>query len=264
MAIDNTILRVVTGSELYGTKVGDGLSDRDEIGICIEDKEYVYGLQKFDQYVYRDAAVRAGETGQPKYTAKSQPGDLDLTIYSLKRFLGLVVNGNPTLALIMYTPVSAQLLRSRYGDELLSLAPKLACVSTGKRFLHYMYDQKERLLGRRGQKDINRPELVALHGYDTKYAGHVVRLGFQGREYLKTGHITLPMPETERQFVLDVRNGKFTLKDLEYVISDLDGQLEKLLTTSLLRKRPDVQAIDRFLVDVYQRYWDEHRYADAC
>ena len=34
---------------------------------------------------------------------------------------------------------------------------------------------------------VNRPELIAAHGYDTKYAGHVLRLGYQGIEFLETG-----------------------------------------------------------------------------
>jgi uncharacterized protein len=33
----------------------------------------------------------------------------------------------------------------------------------------------------------NRPELVAVHGYDTKYAMHALRLGLQGIELLTTG-----------------------------------------------------------------------------
>ena len=40
----------------------------------------------------------------------------------------------------------------------------------------------------------NRPELVAVHGYDTKYAMHALRLGLQGIELLTTGRITLPVP----------------------------------------------------------------------
>jgi hypothetical protein len=40
----------------------------------------------------------------------------------------------------------------------------------------------------------NRPELVAVHGYDTKYAMHALRLGLQGIELLSTGRITLPVP----------------------------------------------------------------------
>jgi hypothetical protein len=35
---------------------------------------------------------------------------------------------------------------------------------------------------------------VAVHGYDTKYAMHVLRLGLQGVELLTTGRFTLPVP----------------------------------------------------------------------
>src|SRR5215475_11657084 len=40
----------------------------------------------------------------------------------------------------------------------------------------------------------NRPELVAVHGYDPKDAMHALRLGLQGIELLTTGRTTLPVP----------------------------------------------------------------------
>jgi hypothetical protein len=45
----------------------------------------------------------------------------------------------------------------------------------------------------------NRPELVAVHGYDTKYAMHALRLGLQGVELLSSGKITFPVPEPDRE-----------------------------------------------------------------
>jgi hypothetical protein len=36
------------------------------------------------------------------------------------------------------------------------------------------------------------------HGYDTKYAMHALRIGYQGIELLATGRITLPMADPER------------------------------------------------------------------
>ena len=51
----------------------------------------------------------------------------------------------------------------------------------------------------------NRPELVAVHGYDTKYAMHALRLGLQGVELLTTGRITLPVPD--RTAATCVRSG---------------------------------------------------------
>ena len=41
--------------------------------------------------------------------------------------------------------------------------------------------------------------------FDTKYAGHMVRLGFQEIELLETGYTTLPMPEDHRSVVIEVR-----------------------------------------------------------
>ena len=44
----------------------------------------------------------------------------------------------------------------------------------------------------------NRPELVAAHGYDTKYAMHALRLGLQGIELLTTGSHHAARPEPHR------------------------------------------------------------------
>ena len=65
----------------------------------------------------------------------------------------------------------------------LALLSRLA----GRGYLGYLHGQKERLLGARGQKRVNRPELVEAHGYDTKYAMHAARLGYQGARAARDG-----------------------------------------------------------------------------
>ncbi|HEY1366363.1 MAG TPA: hypothetical protein VGF23_04585 [Gaiellaceae bacterium] len=78
----------------------------------------------------------------------------------------------------------------------------------GRGYLGYLHGQKQRLLGIQGQKRVNRPELVEAHGFDTKYAMHAARLGYQGLELLETGSLTLPMPEPERSRVMAIRTGR--------------------------------------------------------
>ncbi len=68
------------------------------------------------------------------------------------------------------------------------------------RYLGYLKGQKAAMTGQPGAHT-NRPELVATHGYDTKYAMHAVRLGLQGIELLTTGRITLPVPEPHRTYL---------------------------------------------------------------
>src|SRR5688572_31106775 len=43
----------------------------------------------------------------------------------------------------------------------------------------------------------HRPELEEMYGFDTKYAMHMLRLGFQGVELLTTGRLNLPMRSEE-------------------------------------------------------------------
>jgi predicted nucleotidyltransferase len=77
----HTIIRAVTGSTAHGLNL-PGTDDRDEMGVCIEPVEAFAGFSEFEQYIYRSAAEREG-----KQDACSQPGDLDLTIYGLRKFL---------------------------------------------------------------------------------------------------------------------------------------------------------------------------------
>lgn len=63
-------------------------------GVCIEPPEYVIGLQRFEQYIYRT---------QPE-GVRSGPGDLDLIVYSLRKWLRLALAGNPTILLPLFVP----------------------------------------------------------------------------------------------------------------------------------------------------------------
>jgi hypothetical protein len=74
---------------------------------------------------------------------------------------------------------AASALRSANADRFVS---RLAAV----RFLGYLRGQKAAMTSQ-PEAHTNRPELVAVHGYDTKYAMHALRLGLQGVELLTTG-----------------------------------------------------------------------------
>src|SRR3954469_9514081 len=85
------ILRCEVGSTAHGTSV-EAQDDLDLMGIVIPSKEKVLGLTPFDFHIYRTAAIREGRND-----AKSQPGDVDLTLYSLRKFVALARKGNPSI-----------------------------------------------------------------------------------------------------------------------------------------------------------------------
>lgn len=246
-----TILRGLVGSTVHGLNVNDGIEDRDEMGICVEPLEDAMALwAPFEQFIYRTAAEREGRDD-----ARSTAGDLDLTIYSLRKWTRLALKGNPTIMLLLFTPEDQLVYCDDLGAELRALVPSIVSQRVREPFLGYLQAQKQRLTGERGQKRIHRPELEEMYGFDTKYAMHMLRLGFQGVELLTTGRLSLPMREPARSFLLDVRRGKVSERECLTRAGDLEQELTDLATASPLPEQPDETRVEAWMLDAYRRRW---------
>ena len=81
-------------------------------------------------------------------------------------------------------PDEEVVFRDEAGAELVDNAHRFVSGLAADRFLGYLQGQKAAMLGEKGAHT-NRPELVAIHGYDSKYAMHALRLGYQGVELLR-------------------------------------------------------------------------------
>lgn len=249
-----TILRTTVGSTVHGLHHG-GQDDRDEMAVFVEPPEYLIGLA-------RARGIRGGLYGFEHYVERTQPegvrsgpGDLDLVAYSLRKYVRLVLKGHPTILLPLFVPERDIVLKTDLGETLRALRPALLSKLAGRGYLGYLKGQKERLLGARGQKRVNRPELVEAHGYDTKYAMHAARLGYQGLELLETGWLTLPMPESDRSRVMAIRTGERSFEEALAEIEDVERRLAEALERTTLPPKPDRAAVDAFLLDAYRRGW---------
>lgn len=243
-----TILRCEVGSTVHGIGV-EGTDDRDELGVCIEPPEYVIGLRHFEQYTYRT---------QPE-GARSGPGDLDLVLYGLRKFASLALKGNPSILLLFNVPDEKCVVLNVLGRRLRDLAPAFASKKAGAAFLGYMQQQRQRLMGERGQMNVKRPELIERYGFDTKYAGHIIRLGFQGVAYMQTGAFPIPMPDEQRDFILAVRTGQVAENDVLTHAGMLEAKLKDEIDSTWLPDEPDYDDVNKFLIYAYQRTWGFHR-----
>lgn len=250
LAEGGTILRAQVGSGVHGTSI-EGSDDRDEMGVCTEPPEYVIGLRKFDQYEYHTAWAREGGLRN-----RSGPGDLDIVIYSLRKYMRLALAGNPSILVPLFAPDSEVVTLTELGAELRAMTPAIVSRQAGHRFAGYLHAQRRGLLSHDGKgRDCTRPELIERYGWDTKFGGHMVRLGYQGVELLETGRITLPMPEPERAVVREIRMGRIPMADALQAAADLEARIRELLETSPLPEHPDYAAADRWLISAYQRAW---------
>jgi uncharacterized protein len=252
IADENRILLTEVGSGLHGVTLG-GTDDHDEMGVCIPPPECALGLEKFEQYQDR---WHADGTRIPD-GVRSGPGDTDHVTYGLGKWVRLAADGNPTVLMPLFAPPESVQLINPYGEALRDNRHLFLSKQAGERFYGYLYAQKQRMLGLRGRKHTNRPELVEKHGFDTKCAYHAVRLAIQGCELMVNHIITLPMDNTHVRYLRDVRRGYYTLEE---VIAEIDYHSEVLDAATKLSDLPDTPdrgALNEFLIEMHHKWWAE-------
>ena len=255
------ILRVQVGSGVHGTSVA-GQDDRDEMGLCLEPPEFVTGLARvpsgitgdepsvrFEQYERHTAWDRPGGLAN-----RSGAGDLDVIVYSARKWARLALAGNPTVLLVLFVPDEEVVFRNAAGAELTGNAHRFVSRLAAERFLGYLQGQKAAMTGAPGAHT-NRPELVAVHGYDTKYAMHALRLGLQGVELLTTGRITLPVPEPDRAYLRAIRRGELALAEVLDAITSAEARLGELKESSSVPAQPDRRWVDSWLHRSHLDFW---------
>ncbi|WP_445255965.1 nucleotidyltransferase domain-containing protein [Nocardioides aurantiacus] len=261
IAEDGMILRVQVGSGVHGTSI-TGQDDRDEMGICLEPARFVTGLARVPRGV-EEVDREVGFEQYQRHTVWDQPGglanrsgagDLDVVVYSARKWCRLALAGNPTVLLALFVPDEEVVHRDEVGAELVAEAPRFVSRLAADRFLGYLRSQQAAMTGEVGAHT-NRPELVATHGYDTKFAMHALRLGVQGVELLTTGRITLPVPEPDLGFLRSVRRGEVPLADVREAVGRAEARLEALRDSSDLPDQPDRAWVDDWLHRSHLAYW---------
>lgn len=235
----NVVLMGEVGSTAHGTGVA-GFEDVDMMGVFVEPLRNIVGRSAVDHYIQRD---------QPE-GVKSQPGDLDLTLYSLRKFIGLAATGNPSVVVLLWLPEYK--IKEDLGYRLIELRDDFITKQAGERYLGYLRAQTSKLLGQRSPA-VSRPDLVAKHGYDTKFAMHALRLGLQGIELLTEHHLSIPCASPNRELLVAVRKGAVAFDEVMRLIDEAETHLRSLVNNC--EATVDLEKVDDFLVQAHMSHW---------
>jgi len=93
------------------------------------------------------------------------------------------------------------------------------------------------------------------HGknYDSKNMMHVFRLLLTAKEIATEGKINVW--RKDREFLLDIKQGKFEYDDLVARAEVLKDELNALYTKSELRDEPDMKEVNRLLIEMREVYY---------
>jgi predicted nucleotidyltransferase len=240
-APDSLIHLFIGGSELHGAKVG-ATDDLDLYGVFIGLAEDVLGLDPLEHFVWSTASD----------DRRNGPEDVDLTLYSLKKWAGMAARGNATALHFLFAEATA------VSDPVWASIQEQAHLFLSKRsslqFLGFADNQLRRITGEMGKgAKGSRPEYECKFGYDSKAAMHCLRLYFECIELMREGKITLPRPE--REYLISVREGALTLERFKAEAERLRLEAEAAAEHSLLPDESARKEISELIARVHLKFW---------
>ncbi|WP_368496991.1 nucleotidyltransferase domain-containing protein [Herbiconiux sp. A18JL235] len=234
-----TIVTAEYGSRAIGVATGD--SDHDLMSVFVEDPEYVLGIETIDTHASSTAAAGARSTHQ----------DTDITRYPLRKWAKLAAVGNPTVLLLLFLePLDS----TGHWEMLKGIRDAFVSREAGRRFQGYSLGQREAMVGMRNKRT-NRPELIHKHGYDTKFAYHMVRTAMQGVELMTTGALRLPMAPGDLEVLRSIRAGAMSKDAVLDLASSLDSDLTVAIARAQVNDQPDRMLINDTLHRIYLDAW---------
>jgi uncharacterized protein len=236
---ENLIMACIGGSQAHGAKLGT-TDDTDWYGLYIPPPINVLGLEGEEHFVFTTGGKPGG----------NGPLDVDVCLYTLMKWARLAAKGNPSALHFLFAPLE---FTTQTWDKIAAQSELFLARGHVKPFLEFADDQMKRLLGQKGQRNIHRTELEEKHGYDTKYAMHVIRLYGEAKELMKHGRITLPRPN--RGELIEIRKGKYSLGEIQELGAQLESEALAAQTTSPLPETVDRTAISQLLADIHLQFW---------
>jgi uncharacterized protein len=237
----------VGGSELHGAKVQE-TDDLDIYGVYLESWQEGLGLdpEKHEHYVWSTSGNEA----------RNGPDDVDLTLYSLRKWARLACKGNPTALHFLFAPSS---LKQAAWERIRRQKRKFLAKSCARQFYGFAENQLGRIVGTKGRgKKGQRPELEQCYGYDVKAAMHTLRLLYECEELLAEGKLTLPRPE--RDLLIEVRTGGWQRERFLQAADEMFERCKRAEKRSRLPAEVDRGEVSRIIAKTYLQHWSRrHR-----
>lgn len=251
-AVDSTGLNVLSlveyGSRAHGTAVES--SDHDLLGIYVEHDRQLYGLDKAQTQNYRlHSDGELERMGVSENESRSAGDVIEMGFHPLRKFVSLAASGNSTVLSTLWTPDALSLVGSAGGELLFSYRDAFLSKHAGFRHAGYARAQRDAMLGRTNNRT-NRPELVQLHGYDTKYASHMIRVLLAGLDLVRERTIHLPMKPEQIELLQEIRRGELELADLVTLSEKLENDLSDETEASDLPDSVDYEVMSDLLREV--------------
>ncbi|MFO0847342.1 MAG: nucleotidyltransferase domain-containing protein [Gemmataceae bacterium] len=248
----NVQYETVMGSVAYG--VSSDSSDLDVYGWAIPPKDDVFPYLRgevpgFGRQHRRFAQLQEHHVRDPDALG-GKGRTYDLTVFGIVKFFALAMENNPNVIDCLFTPATCVLHATRVGTLVREHRRLFLHRGAWPKFKGYAYSQLHKLAVKTPQG--KRAELVERHGYDTKFAYHVVRLLGEVEQILVEGDIDL---QRDRERLKAIRRGEWPEARLRQWAADKEADLERAYAASTLPAVPDEDRLKELLLACLEEHY---------
>jgi predicted nucleotidyltransferase len=248
----NVQYETIMGSAAYA--VSSDASDVDVYGWAIPPKDDIFphlrgeilgfGAQakRFAQYQEHHVCDRDALAGHGR--------TYDLTIFGIVRFFALAMENNPNVIDSLFTPTTCVLHSTRVGNLVRENRRLFLHRGAWPKFKGYAYSQLHKLAIKEPKG--KRAESAAEHGYDVKFAYHVVRLLGEVEQILVEGDIDL---QRDNERLKAIRRGEWTEVRLRQWAADKEADLERAYAACTLPPAPDEGKLKALLLNCLEEHY---------
>lgn len=242
----NLILLAHVGSASHNTYVPKSdprsIDDVDYMGVVIPPIEYELGLESFEHWVWKE-------------------GELDVTLYSLDKFVRLLLKQNPNVLGLLWQRNQDYVFSKKVWYHLKDNRHYFASKDAYASFAGYASSQLHRMTATnnpfQGYMGEKRKALVMTHGYDTKNAAHLIRLLRMGTEFLLTGHMQVFRTDDAAE-LRSIKRGEWTVECVTELGEKLFARAKAARDASTLPEHPDREGASALLRDIHLKHYNLH------
>jgi predicted nucleotidyltransferase len=249
---------VIMGSFAYGCS--SDMSDTDIYGFCIPPKDIVFPHTNANYIHLFDPVPHNFEQYQQHHIldmSATPPRNYDISIYNIVKYFKLCANGNPNMIDSLFVPRRCITHMSPIGELVRENRKLFLSKKCWHTFKGYAYSQLHKMAIKEPTGE--RAKLVDEHGYDVKFAYHLVRLLDEIEQILSTGDLNI---EQNREQLKCIRRGEWSEKGIIEYFEWKEKSLEELASDSKeVPHKPPRDAIRELLFKCLKMHWQT---LDGC
>jgi len=248
--VGGTQYLTIMGSVAYA--VSSDTSDMDLYGFCIPPKDIVFPHLNGNIQGFGKQPDRFDQWQQHHIVEKDHGKEYDFNVYNIVKFFQLVMDNNPNMIDSIFTSHECVLTSTKISDHVRDNRKLFLHKGSWHRFKGYAYEQLKHLKNKKPDIGSKRYDMVQKYGFDVKFAYHVVRLLNEVEQILIEGDLDLKRNNDQLK---SIRNGEWTLQQIEDYFTSKEKGLEQTYIDSTLRKFPDEESIKKILIECLEEHY---------